>query len=174
MNEALISEVAGEVARALEGQTLARAFQLSALALALDFRPGGPALLIAAEPNRPRIHLVARTARELERESITPTPFAHAMRKHLGGGRLQRVTKDEGERVVRLHFKVPDAVGDGHALSLVAQLTGRAANLLVLDGSGRVLDSLRPARGAGQEIGETYAPPAQSSPAGGQRGELSF
>ncbi|HEV2859570.1 MAG TPA: NFACT family protein [Pyrinomonadaceae bacterium] len=174
MNDALISEVTGEVARELKGQTLVRTFQLSSLALALDFRPGGRALLLAAEPNRPRIHLVARTARELERESVPPTPFAHALRKHLGGGRIEAVTKDEGERVVRLHFKVPDAVGDEHALSLVAQLTGRAANLFVLDGAGRVLDSLRPARGAGQETGETYAPPPQSSPAKGQRGQLSF
>jgi len=161
MNDALISEMAGELARELERRTLGRIFQLSTLTLALDFRAGdGRVLLVSAEPNRPRLHLVTRAARELERESLTLMPFAHALRKHLGGGRLERVSKDEGDRVVRFLFKVPDAVGDEHAASLVAQLTGRASNLFLLDGAGRVLDSLRAARGAGQEIGELYAPPA--------------
>ncbi|HYN85411.1 MAG TPA: NFACT RNA binding domain-containing protein, partial [Pyrinomonadaceae bacterium] len=52
-------------------------------------------------------------------------------------------------------------VGGAHAPALVAQLTGRSANLFLLDDAGRVLDSLRPARGAGQETGDIYAPPAQ-------------
>ncbi|HZI18942.1 MAG TPA: NFACT family protein [Pyrinomonadaceae bacterium] len=164
MNERDISEVIGEVRAALGGRAWGRVFQLGRAALVAEFRPAdGRFLLLSAEPNRPRLHLVRRSARELERDSLPPSPFGLVLRKRLGGATLVSVRKDEGERVVRLNFDAEDAAGRGYEVVLVAQLTGRSSNLFLLDGAGRVLDSLRPARGPGQEIGETYAPPAPAA-----------
>src|SRR3954471_9888531 len=166
MNEQLIKEVVGEVGPALAGRAWGKVFQLSAASLAVDFRGGGGRyLFVSVEPGRPRLYLVSRTVRELERASQAPTPFALVLRKALGGATLRAVKKDEGERVVRFHFDVPDAVGDVRDATLIAQLTGRTSNLFLLDSHGRILDSLRPSRGEGQEIGDTYGPPiAQGSP----------
>jgi predicted ribosome quality control (RQC) complex YloA/Tae2 family protein len=48
--------------------------------------------------------------------------------------------------------------------SLIAQLTGRSANLLLLDKDNRIVTQLREGQGAGQTVGETYkSPPAQQS-----------
>jgi predicted ribosome quality control (RQC) complex YloA/Tae2 family protein len=163
MNERLIEEVLGELRPALSGRPWGKVFQLSANTLAVDFRTGdGRYLLLSADPARPRLHMIARTVRELERASLAPTPFALFLRRALGGATLRALTKDEGERVVRFEFSVPDAVGEEGAATLVAQLTGRSANLFLLDGRGRVRIALRPTRGAGQTEGEVYGPPGRS------------
>src|SRR5919107_3583071 len=165
MNEQLIEEVLEELRPALVGRPWGKVFQLSSNTLAVDFRTGGGRyLLLSADPARPRLHLVSRTVRELERASRPPTPFALVLRKALGGATLRALTKDEGERVVRFLFDAPDAVGDVRAATLVAQLTGRTSNLFLLDSHGRILDALRPSRGDGQEVGDAYGPPASKVP----------
>lgn len=163
MNEQLIGEVIGEVGPALAGRAWGKVFQLSAASLVVDFR--GRYLFVSVEPGQPRLHLISRTVRELERASLAPAPFALVLRKALGGATLREVKKDEGERVVRFVFDVPDAVGDVREATLVAQLTGRTSNLFLLDPRGRILDALRPPRGEGQETGDVYHPPvSQSAP----------
>ncbi|MDQ3919872.1 MAG: NFACT family protein, partial [Acidobacteriota bacterium] len=140
MNEQLIEEVVEEVRPALVGRHWGKVFQLSAASLAVDFRAGdGRYLLISVEPGQPRLHLISRTARELEH---APTPFALVLRKRLGGATLRTLAKDEGERVVRFRLAAADATGDEHAATLVAQLTGRTSNLFLLDEGGRIVDSM--------------------------------
>lgn len=163
MNEQLIGEVLEELRPALSGRPWGKVFQLSGNTLAVDFRTSdGRYLLLSADPARPRLHMIARTVRELERASLAPTQFALFLRKALGGATLRELTKDEGERVVRFKFSVPDAVGDESEATLIAQLTGRSSNLFLLDERGRVRMALRPTRGAGQTEGEVYSPPERS------------
>src|SRR4051794_20505162 len=170
MDEQLIGEAVEEIGRSLAGREWGKVFQLSSASLAADFRGGGGRyLFVSVEPGRPRLYLVSRTVRELERASQAPTPFALVLRKALGGATLRALKKDEGERVVRFIFDVPDAVGDVRDATLVAQLTGRTSNLFLLDSHGRILDTLRPSRGEGQETGDTYGPPSsQGSPSTSQ------
>src|ERR1043166_4155458 len=161
MNERLIGEVVEEIGPALAGRRWGKVFQLSAASLAVDFRTGdGCYLLVSVEPGAPRLHMISRTVRELERASQAPTPFVLVLRKRLGGATLRALRKDEGERVVRFNFAAEDATGEENEATLVAQLPGRTSNLFLLDERGHVVDSLRPARGAGQEVGEAYGPPA--------------
>ncbi|HEX8291821.1 MAG TPA: NFACT RNA binding domain-containing protein [Pyrinomonadaceae bacterium] len=172
MNEQLIGEVLEELRPALSGRPWGKVFQLSAGTLAVDFRTGdGRYLLLSADPARPRLHFISRTVRELERVSLAPTPFALFLRRALGGATLRALLKDEGERVVRLKFSVEDAVGEEGEATLVAQLTGRSANLFLLDERGRVRIALRPTRGAGQTEGEVYAPPERGPAASPREAE---
>ncbi|HEV2882489.1 MAG TPA: NFACT RNA binding domain-containing protein [Pyrinomonadaceae bacterium] len=160
MNDQLIAAIVAELAPALAGRMLGKVWQLSRVALAFDFRlSDGRYLFISVDPAAPRLYAIARTVRELEKLSLAPSSFVQTMRKQLGGARLLGVKKDEGERVVRFSFASYDAVGDTHDWTLIAQLTGRAANLLLLDAAGRVVDALRTPRGEGQEIADIYQPP---------------
>ncbi|MFL6210885.1 MAG: NFACT family protein [Pyrinomonadaceae bacterium] len=164
MNEQLIAAVVAEIAPVLTGRTLGKVWQLTRATVVVDFRLRDDRyLLIAAEPNEPRLHLIRRTVRELERQARAPDPFLLAVRKHLGGATLLAVMKDEGDRVVRFTFAARDVVGAEHQATLIAQLTGRAANLLLLDEAGRVVAALRTPHGPGQEIGTTYQPPPLSA-----------
>lgn len=160
MNEELIREVIEEIKPALVGRLWGKAFQLSAAVFAFDFRTrDGRYLFVSVAPNAPRLYMVSRTVRELEKSSTQASTFALVLRKALGGATLRSLTKDAGERVVRFTFDVPDAVGAEHKATLVAQLTGRTSNLFLLDEGGRIVAALRPSRGEGQEEGELYSPP---------------
>ncbi len=160
MNDTNIALIVEELARTLKGGALGKVFQLARAALAIDFRTAqGGYLFISVEPNQPRVYLIRRTARELEKQSLAPTLFALALRKHLSGARLASVMKDAGDRIVRLAFDADDAPGGPRAWTVVAQLTGRASNLLLLDAGGRIVDALRAPHGEGQEIGDIYKPP---------------
>jgi predicted ribosome quality control (RQC) complex YloA/Tae2 family protein len=168
VDEQTLSRIVSEIRPLLEGHRLGKVFQLSRLALALDFRTSdGRYLFISVEAGAPRLYLIARRTRELEKQSQASSSFIYAMRKHLGSGTLLSLTKDEGERIVRFHFAVADEIGEAHHRSLIAQLTGRTANLFLLDEAGYIIDTLRPPRGEGQEIGDRYQPPP---PAGSQSG----
>ncbi|HKP72974.1 MAG TPA: NFACT family protein [Pyrinomonadaceae bacterium] len=163
MNDQLIAAIVAELAPALEGRTLGKVWQLSRVSLALDFRlSDGRYLFVSVEPTQPRLYTIARAVRELEKQSLAPSNFVLAMRKHLGGARVVGISKDEGERIVRFSFASYDAVGETNDRTLVAQLTGRAANLLLLDAAGRIVDALRTPRGEGQEIADIYQPPPRS------------
>ena len=164
MDEQTLSRIVSEIKPLLEGRRLGKVFQLSRLALALDFRMGaGRYLFLSVEAAAPRLYLIARRTRDLEKQSQASSHFIYAMRKHLGGGTLHSLTKDESERIVRFHVSVLDEMGDTHQRSFIAQLTGRTANLLLLDEAGYIIDTLRPSRGEGQEIGGHYQPPPAPS-----------
>jgi predicted ribosome quality control (RQC) complex YloA/Tae2 family protein len=164
MNDQLIADIVAELAPALAGRMLGKVWQLSRVSLVVDFRlSDGRYLFISTDPASPRLYAVARTVRELEKQSMSPSNFVQTLRKHLGGARLLGIHKDAGERVVRFAFASYDAVGDAQDWTLIAQLTGRAANLLLLDATGRIVDTLRTPRGEGQEIADIYQTPPRSS-----------
>src|SRR4030095_4596542 len=48
--------------------------------------------------------------------------------------------------------------------TLVAQLSGRSANLFLLDDADYITHAWRDPKGTGQQIGEEYQPPPQQSP----------
>jgi predicted ribosome quality control (RQC) complex YloA/Tae2 family protein len=160
VNDQTIKAIVEEIAPVLTGRTMGKIFQLSRVALAIDFRPGdGRYLFISVEPSRPGIYMIVRRVRDLEKKSLAQSPFVQVLRKHLSGAKLISLTKDEADRIVRFSFKAHDEVGSIYARNLVAQLTGKAANLLLLDERGFIIDTLRPPKGGGQETGEHYQPP---------------
>jgi predicted ribosome quality control (RQC) complex YloA/Tae2 family protein len=160
MHEQVIQAIVDEIRPVPMGRAVVRIFQLARAALAIDFRThDGRYLFINIDPANPRLYLIERRARELEKQSLPLSQFGLVLRKQLGGAVLMAVARDESERVVRFSFTAQDEIGNNRARVLIAQLTGRAANLLLLDERDFIIDSLRPPRGAGQEIGEKYQPP---------------
>lgn len=165
VHQETLQEIVGELEELLPGRFLGKIFQLSAFSLAVDFglKDDGY-LFISIEPAAPRLYLIKRGVRELEKASVPLSPFAQTMRTNLGGGNLLSLTKDHGERVVRLSFSVVDDLENSRNLVLLAQLTGRSANLFLLNSEGKIAQAWRPPRGEGQQIGHLYQPPAQGRP----------
>jgi predicted ribosome quality control (RQC) complex YloA/Tae2 family protein len=155
-----LKEIIEETAGLLRDRFLGKIFQLSESSFAIDFGLKGDGyLFISTDPSSPRLYLIKRSVRELEKQSVSLSHFGQYLRANLGGGKVLSITKEADERVVRLSFTVADELGDNATCELVAQLTGRSANLFLLDGSGRITHALRAPRGSGQQIGEQYRPP---------------
>ena len=173
MNQQIIEEIVKEISAHLSGRFLGRIFQLTPLSLAIDFgnRDAGY-LFISADPAAPRLYLIERSSRQMEKQSIAPLQFVQALRSNLGGGRLLSVTKDVSERIVRLSFSVEDDLGESKGVALVAQLTGRSANLFLLDPEHRITHALRSPKGAGQQVGEQYQPPPSQDTASAKETEV--
>ena len=163
MHQDTLTKVVAELDQLLTGRFVGRIFQLTPFSLVIDFgvRDAGY-LLVNVAPVAPRLHLVKRSLRSLQQNSIPLAPFAQALRAQAGGGHLTSITRDADERVVRFSFSLTDELGESHSAVLIAQLTGRSANLYLLDDHGHITHALRQPKGEGQQIGQSYRPPPPS------------
>ena len=164
MNQETLQRVVDEVGPVLTRRFVGKIFQLTPLSFAIDFGlRGGHFLFISSEPAASRLYLIKRRVKDLERESSTHSQFAQHLRSTLGGAALLNVTKEPKERVVRFSFSKLDDLGKTKNTVLIAQLTGRSANLFLLDEEERIAVSLRATKGPGQLIGTCYKPPQQAA-----------
>ncbi len=163
MHQETLKEVVAELETLLPGHVLGKTLQLSPASLAIDFHLRRGFLFISAEPAAPRLYLMKRSARELDRNALSPSPFVQALRSTLGEAAVLSVSKDETERIVRFHFSAISDDLSPAITTMVAQLTGRSANLFLLNSEGTIVHALRRPLGDGQQVNEKYMPPPQSS-----------
>jgi len=108
-------------------------------------------LLISASARAARLHLTAETPPNPQ----APPRFCQLLRSRLR--RLLAVDRVPGERILLLLFS-----GDGESCwTLIVELLGPQANLLLLDGDGRIVDSLKRQAETRRPAlpGTVYAPP---------------
>ncbi len=175
MNEKTLEQIRAELAAVLIGQKFGKIFTLARLNLAIDFRLNDSLFLfVSVDSANPRIYLIKRRLRDLEKQSGNPPPFVQFLRKRLANGVLQSIEKIAGERILLFYFLVQTELGETETYSLVVQLTGRSANLFLCDKNHFILDKMRETFGAGQEIGGTYSAPVRETPKKSRRDEESF
>jgi predicted ribosome quality control (RQC) complex YloA/Tae2 family protein len=162
VNGKTLENISGEINSALAGSIFGKVFQLSRFQIAVDFRLGDSRyLFIGVEPPAPRIYLIKRRLRDLERHTGTPSTFALSLKKRLSGAELNSIEKIPGERVLKFYFSGVNELGDRQDHQLIIQLTGRSANIFLINEHRRIIDTVRDTFGPGQEIGDIYAPPAR-------------
>lgn len=124
-----------------------------AVALLLRGRQGTRGLWCSIHPRWARVVLAPAP-------SARPThPFPTLLRARLDGARLVEVTQPAFERVLTLTFEALEG-----RLDLVAEVMGRHANLLLLDGRRRVVGIFKPVTPAMSRVrplgpGATYTSP---------------
>jgi len=160
MNDQLLSAIAEEIRENLKGRRFGKIFQLVPLSFAIDFGLKHRYLYLNVEPASPRLYLIERKVKELEKQSLQLSFFGNTLRAKLGHGELIAVEKYYSERVIHLSLKVMDEIGQLHFRNLIAQLTGRAANLFITDELNSIVAALRAPKGHGQQLGEQYAAPS--------------
>ena len=100
---------------------------------------GNRRLLLCASPNQPRLHLT-----EILRDNPSQPPmFCMLLRKYLSSGRIVSMEQEPLEREVRLVIEATDELGEQSRFSLILELMGRHANLILCDKDGRIIDCLR-------------------------------
>jgi predicted ribosome quality control (RQC) complex YloA/Tae2 family protein len=160
MNQELIQQIVAEARERIAGRFLGKIFQLTPLAFVIDFGTKGTLLLVSGDPTSPRFYFTERRIKDLEKQSLPISHFGLLLRTKLGSGELIDIAKEPGERVVRLTFRVTDDHNETIFRRLVVQLTGKAANLFLVDELDQILGALRNPRGPNQQLGEIYKPPA--------------
>jgi predicted ribosome quality control (RQC) complex YloA/Tae2 family protein len=160
VNQETLREVVAELNELLPGRSFGRIFQLSPLEVAIDFgiRDNGY-FFVNIEPADPRMYLIKRRTRELEKVSTPLSLFAQSLRATFGGGSVSSITMDENDRIVRFSFAVANELGDSHQPILVVQLTGRSANAFILHEDGTINHAWRNPQGEGQQLRQLYRPP---------------
>ncbi len=102
-------------------------------------KTGGRRLLLNSSGSCQRIAL----SEERPENPYNPPMFCMLLRKHLSGGTLTAVRQNGLDRVIMLDFSVYDELGDQTVITLIAELTGRAGNIILLRENGRIIDAVK-------------------------------
>ncbi len=147
-----VSAVIAEMAPVCVGGLIRNIRQLTpdTITIALRRPQRSVAILISAHPRYGRLHILRKPISGLP----TPPPFCQYMRAHLLGATMRRMVQMPHDRIVWLELKHHD-----NTFFLVAALTGRSANLFILDSQGAILRSLKPEKYGGRSAGRVFEPP---------------
>jgi predicted ribosome quality control (RQC) complex YloA/Tae2 family protein len=156
MNHRLIQQVVAELQDALRGRFFGKIYQLSPVSFAIDFGLRGEFLFVSVDPASPRVYLIHRRTKELEKQSPSLNAFGQLLRSKLSSAHVVQVSKDPLDRIVRLSFRVDEETGVVFR-RLVIQLTGRTADIFLLDELNRIVGVLREQTQI--RIHEPYQPP---------------
>ena len=141
LDSIFLTALTGELNRDLRGARIERVNQPSRDTVVLSVR--GPAadgrLLLCAGTGSARIGMTA----ERPENPAAPPMFCMLLRKHLTGARILEIEQPPFERLVRIRLDAADALGTPVRRELICELMGRSSNVILADGDGVILDSLR-------------------------------
>ncbi len=151
LSAADIAAVIREIGPVLTGGWIQKIFQPTPSNIVLEVRTPGQTLplLLSADPDTARLHFVSQKSPN----PPSPPPFCQFLRAHAQGARVDSVTQVPGDRIVRVGLTAREG-----SCTLVAELTGRHADLLLLDSHEKVLAAIHDDRDL---VGQSYHPPAQ-------------
>ena len=129
MHDELIRRVVEELRTSLSGRFLGKIYQLTPLSFAFDFGLRGSFLFVSAEPSSPRLYLIERRGRDLQKASLPLMHFGQLLRARTNGAAVVAIDKDPLDRILRLTFRCEDEDGTIQLRKLIVQLTGRTSNL---------------------------------------------
>ena len=136
-----LSALTAELKEKLEGGRIDKVQQPERDMLLLSLRSKGEnlRLLLAAGTGNARVHL---TESSFENPAEPPM-FCMLLRKHLVGARITAVCQPDYERLLMIELECHDEMGFACQKKLVAEMIGRSANVILVDGEGRIVDCMR-------------------------------
>lgn len=96
-------------------------------------------LYLSAGADSPRIHL---TSASFENPK-SPPMFCMLMRKYLGSAKLIEIRQIGLDRILHLVFETRNEMGDLIQLTIAIEIMGRHSNIILIDETGRVIDSIK-------------------------------
>ena len=153
----VLKALVDDLQRDLAGAVVSKVFQMSPTDLLLRlWRQRDQRLWLSVHPRLARLHLTTSRFENPQR----PPRFAAYLRAHLQPARLQMITVRPYDRIVCLTWERRDAA----PVTLVHELMGTQANLILIDTADIVLDALRHVVGDATHRraivpGQPYQPP---------------
>ena len=136
-----LSALTAELKEKLAGGRIDKVQQPERDMLLLSLRAKGEnlRLLLAAGTGNARVHL---TESSFENPAEPPM-FCMLLRKHLVGAHISAVYQPDYERLLIIELEGHDEMGFASQKKLVAEMIGRSANVILVDGEGRIVDCMR-------------------------------
>ena len=109
--------------------------------LILSFRGKGGAtrMLCSASADAARVHITEESVENPPQ----PPMFCMLLRKHISGGKLEDIEQDGLERILRFKIRSNNELGDSVLLTLAVEIMGRCSNIILVNETGRIIDSIR-------------------------------
>ena len=134
-----------ELSDLLTGGRIYKIAQTDQTELVLTIRPmaekggGQVRLYLSADPSLPLCYLTRKT-----RQAPLQAPaFCMLLRKHLQNGKIVSIRQPGLERIIRFEIEHLNEMGDLCRHILVIEIMGKHSNLIFLDESGRIVDSIK-------------------------------
>ncbi len=136
----MLNFIKNELKRAI-GAKVDKVYQPSKeeLVIGLRSKDCNEKLLLCARANSPRIHF---TKAEIENPAVPPM-FCMLLRKRLSGARISDIRQSSFERVLLIDFWAHSELGDEITLTIAMEIMGRYSNIVFIDETGRVIDSIK-------------------------------
>lgn len=96
-------------------------------------------LVLSANPSLPLVYLTD----EPKTSPLVAPGFCMLLRKHLNGAKITSVTQTGLERVIRIGMENLNELGDLVRKSLVIEIMGKHSNIIFLDETDRIIDSVK-------------------------------
>lgn len=96
-------------------------------------------LLISASASLPLVYLTENN----KPGPMTAPNFCMLLRKHIGTGRIIRVSQPGLERIIRLEIEHLDELGDLCRKLLIVELMGKHSNIIFCKEDGTIIDSIK-------------------------------
>lgn len=95
-------------------------------------------LLISCNPASVRMNL---TSSDRENPKMPPS-FCMLLRKYLSGAKIESITCPSYERIIEIKVSNTDELRDKKTYTLICELMGRYSNLILVNQTGKIIDSL--------------------------------
>lgn len=128
-----------ELASAVTGCRIDKIFQPDKHTVILHLRgySGIKKLLISILPSDPHINL----SENVRDNPQMPPSFCMLLRKYIAGSKIVSVTNPGYERLIEFTLSNTDELHDSRTFKLIVELMGRFANIILVNESGKILDS---------------------------------
>lgn len=131
--------LADDLDKALSGSRIDKIFMPDRHSIVLHIRTysGVKKLLICADPSLPRIIITE----DVKDNPALPPSFCMLLRKYLSGAHINSISNPGYERVIEIWCSNTDELRDVKDYRLIVELMGRFSNIILVNGSGKILDS---------------------------------
>jgi predicted ribosome quality control (RQC) complex YloA/Tae2 family protein len=143
MENFILAAISIELRKLLLHQRLGKIFQLGTTGLLIETRLREHGwLYLSTDPQHLALHLTNRNAKQFHAEARIDTQFVLLFKKYLGNALITEIEKLGYDRMVKISFVATDENGVDTPRELIIQLTGRSANVFILE-KNHILIALR-------------------------------
>lgn len=161
----VIANIVYDMNRLLTGGRIYKIYQpeTDELLLVIKNQKETHRLLLSASASLPLVYFTS----ENKQNPMTAPNFCMLLRKHISNGRIVEVSQPDMERIIEIRIEHLNELGDLCAKKLVIEIMGKHSNIIFLDDTGMIIDSIKHISNQVSSVrevlpGRTYmVPPAQ-------------